>query len=482
MNSEYYGVKKHALMENAGRAVYEEIAKRFDFEKETFSFFCGLGNNGGDGFVAARYLIEQNANCRVFLIGKKSEIRTREAKQALKELEKFTKVIEINNAKELIDKKALLCTVIVDAILGTGVKGSIREPLKSIISAINLSKAKKISIDVASGKGSENNIFIDADLVIALHKPKIEAMGFKTVVKDIGIPEKAELFAGPGELVVNLKRKENSKKGDNGRVLIIGGSLDYYGAPIFSALGALASGADLVYLLVPEINFDITRAFSPAFIVKKYDGDCLNKAALSIAEKLVKKADAICIGIGLGLRKESKETLNEILKIASKYEKKVIIDGDGIKLCDRKMLLKINATLTPHEKEFEILTGKKPVASIEKRKEVVSEQALKLSSTILLKGSVDVIASPDNEGKAKVKLNETGNAGLTKGGTGDLLAGLISGFVAQSFSSFHACCSAAFILGYAADMLYKIKQYSYSVYDLAEHIPFAIRRLIELYA
>jgi len=475
INSEYFGVSRKQLMENAGKAAFEELQKRFDLSKKIFSIICGLGNNGGDGFVLARYLLEKNANCRVFLIGKKTEVKTKESKHALQKLEETGgSVVEINDADALIESKALACDVIIDAIFGTGVEGNIKDPLKGIITAINLAKAKKISLDVPSGFGSKNQIAVNADLTITFHKPKVGMEKLELVVKDIGIPEKAELYAGPGELIVNLKRKKDSKKGDNGRVLIIGGGIDYYGAPLLAAKGALSSGCDIAYLLVPEVNFEVTRTFLPDFIVSSYEGDFLNENAAEKAEELVKKADCIAIGMGLGIRNETKHALNKILELIAKSKKTAIIDGDALKLCDKEIVKELSAVLTPHAKEFEILTGKRLNNGIEERKKAASKHARLLSSTILLKGRVDIIASPE-----KIKLNETGNEGMTKGGTGDVLAGLTAGLISQHLDNFTAACCAAFINGTAGDFLYKLKHYGYTASDLIDEIPYTIKRIMD---
>jgi len=475
INSEYFGVPRSQLMENAGKASFEEIGKRFDLSKKIFSVICGLGNNGGDGFVLARHLLEKNVNCKVFLLGKKEEIKTKEAKKAFKKLEEIeAEIVEVKDADSLLESRAFACDVIVDAVLGTGVEGNIKEPLKSIILAINLSKVKKVSLDIPSGLGSRNRISVSADLTIAFHKPKIGTEKLTFAVKGIGIPEKAELYAGPGELIVNLKRKKNSKKGDNGRVLVIGGGIDYYGAPLLAAKGALSAGCDITYLLVPEINFEVTRSLLPDFIVSGYEGKFLNENALAKAEEMAKKSDCIAIGMGLGLREETKEALDKILEFAAKSKKNIVIDGDALKLCDKEIAKNLNAVFTPHAKEFEMLTGEKLNSDIEERKRAVSKHAKRFSSTILLKGNIDIISSPE-----KTKLNETGNEGMTKGGTGDVLAGLTAGLIAQHIDNFTAACCAAFVNGAAGDFLYKLKHYGYSASDLADEIPYTIKRIMD---
>lgn len=462
INSEYFGVSREELMENAGKAVVEAIKSCKPRLKDLkIIVFCGLGNNGGDGFVAARYLLEEGADVRVFLAGDEGRIKSLEARKNFERIKNKVKLI-----REFEDGD-----IIVDALLGVGIKGEVREPIKSLIEKINSSKAFKVSIDLPSGLRcdvpySDQQTLVKADLTVTFHDLKrgMEALN-NVVVKKIGIPREAELYVGPGELIVNLKRRKDSHKGENGRVLIIGGSDLYYGAPILSGLAALRSGADLVYLLVPEINFEITRNSSPDFIVRKYAGKYLNLNAVKKARELARVCDVILIGPGLGSRKETLEAVEKIFR----FEKTFVVDADAIKARPRK-----NAVYTPHAKEFELLTGE-PFNFSKQSLERLEEHAKKLNSTILLKGKVDIIASPE-----KTKLNITGNEGMSVGGTGDVLAGIVASFIAQGFSSFYACCSAAFLNGLAGDELLKKKSYGFTASDLIEQIPFTLRKILDL--
>lgn len=462
INSEYFGVPRSTLMENAGKQVFEALRKRFKIRDKKIAVFCGTGNNGGDGFVAARCLANEGAKVDVLLLGSEAGIRTPEAREKFELIKKNKKIKFVKETKDNHD-------VIIDAVLGTGIEGELREPAASAVERINKSKAFKVSVDVPTGIGSKR--FVNANLVVTFHAMKKGLEKFDTVVADIGIPKEAESFVGPGDLAVNLKRDKESKKGDNGKVLVVGGGDLYYGAPVLSAFGVLNSGADLVYLAVPEANYEVTRTFSPDFIVRKYPGGFLSSRGVDTILEIAKNCDCAVIGPGLGLRSETKSAVLDVLK---KIKIPVVIDADALKAIagGKELLKKLNAVLTPHAGEFRILTGEDLSNDLEERKKVVLQQAKKLNATILLKAPVDIIASQDG----RMKLNATGNAGMTVGGTGDVLAGIVASFMAQRLEPFDAACCAAFVNGAAGDELYKSKSYCFTASDVAGKLPSTIKK------
>jgi NAD(P)H-hydrate epimerase len=466
INSTWFGVPVEELMENAGRAVAEELAERVELVGKRVLVLCGSGNNGGDGFVAARYLAERGARVSVMLA---REPRSSAAKRNLAKLRKLG--VKVKRLR----KQRFDADIIVDALLGTGIKGEVREPYRSIIEEINRSSAFKVSVDVPSGlnEAGEGNC-VAADLVVTFHAPKPGLERFPTIVVDIGIPPKASRYVGAGDVVVNLpERRRETHKGDYGRVLIIGGSLEYHGAPLLSALAALNSGVDIVYLAVPEVNFEATRGFSPEFIVRKYGGEYFSTEALSEIEAILAGVDCVLIGPGLGVREETARGVVELLKRCSKP---CVVDADALKaLWDKLPIKGSELVLTPHAGEFYALTGERLPQELEERVEVVRKWSTQLKSVILLKGSVDIISSSEGE----VKLNETGNPGMTVGGTGDVLAGLIASLIAQGMSAFPAACSAAFINGYTGDMLLEEKGYAFTAGEVAATIPYAIKDIFE---
>lgn len=273
------------------------------------------------------------------------------------------------------------------------------------------------------------------------------------------------------------RRDPGSHKGQNGRVLIIGGSLDYFGAPILAALGAYGSGADLVYILVPECNFDVTRSFYPDFIVRKYPGNYVNGRTLDIANELLPKMDCVLIGPGVS---EDPESLRVITRIIQKTECQIVLDAEaipalaqlGLPAESNEMISRL--TITPNRAEMdEITEGTLPHDPAEEA-DVVEDFAKKWGVTILLKKPQDVIASPGQP----TRFNQTGNAGMTVGGSGDVLSGCVASLIAQHIAPYEACMCAAFLLGVAGENLFRQKGYNYIATDLALELPYTIHGVV----
>lgn len=463
VNSIWHGTEVEELMENAGRAVAEEVSKRV--KEGELLVVCGTGNNGGDGLVAARYLAKAGYKVRVFLLGK--EMKSRASRKNLERLRISGILVEASPEPERLE---VWEEVVVDALLGTGIEGELREPYRTAVEKIKNSKAYKVAVDLPSGMDNRGEgFFAKPDFVVTFVAPKIGLESFNTVVRDIGIPERAKSHAGPGEVAVSLKKRDkDAHKGDFGRVLVVGGSEDFHGAPLLSAMGSYASGCDLVYLIVPEDILTPARCFAPEFIVIGYSAKNLKAESIKEAENFIHKADTAVIGPGLG---ERDETLRAVVKFLEEWEKPVVVDADALKavaLAGRVLEGK-RAIVTPHAGELRMLAGKE----FEDRELAAREVAESLSSIVLLKGSTDVIASPDG----RVKLNDTGNSGMTAGGTGDVLAGIAAGFLAQDAEPFYAACASAFINGYAGDCLARKKGYLFSSSELAKEVPLAIKEV-----
>jgi NAD(P)H-hydrate epimerase len=290
---------------------------------------------------------------------------------------------------------------------------------------------------------------------------------------------------GPGSIITLRKqhikknfpsRSPESHKGQNGKVLIIGGSIEYYGAPLLSALGALYSGCDLVYVFVPESNFDVSRSLYPDFIVKKFPGQYLTHQGVAEILEMSKKCDSVLIGPGMYDREV---TIRAILELIEGLEVPTVLDSTAIEVLKlvKEVPLSQPIVVCPHKNEFENLT----MRDIKDNKEqediikFVRTIATEMQINVLLKSPTDVIASPQGE----VALNKTGNAGLTVGGSGDVLAGVIASLIAQKATPFDACKIAAFLIGYTGDFLYKQKDFCYSATDLALELPFTIRQILQ---
>ncbi len=265
------------------------------------------------------------------------------------------------------------------------------------------------------------------------------------------------------------ERPKWSHKGDFGRLLIIGGSKRYTGAPALAAYAAIASlkaGVDLVTVAAPRRAADITAKFSPNLITEPFEGEFFTSKHVKDILKLSKKFDAISIGSGLGMERETQSFVVEFIKRTSKP---CVVDADAIKVLKRKRLGK-NFVLTPHDYEFYSMSGEKPRHDLTGRIKMVEKFAGKIHSIILLKGAVDIISNG-----RETFLNRTGNPYMTTGGTGDVLTGVCGGLLAQGVPPFRAACAAAYITGKAGDFAAKKKGPGLVATDVIESIPKVIK-------
>lgn len=477
LNAEYFGVSRLQLMENAGRSVATEIASRFKPNKTNVAVFCGIGGNGGDGFVAARHLLSYGFKVEVILAGKPIDTVDDAASknwQALQPLEGIIKSHEVYDSSLIPDIKA---DVTVDALLGIGLKGSLRPPILQLVKKINAMKTFRVAVDIPTGIDSDTGEVlgeaVKADLTVTFHKvkPGLEKAKKYTgeiIVKDIGLPHEFESFAGPGDVSLVVKpRPSEAHKGDFGRLLVIGGSEVFSGAPALVALAALRTGVDLAYVAAPQKTAYAIASMSPNLITVKLEGEHLNPRNNAVIKRYLEVSTGAVIGPGLGLHIETKDAVNEVITLIEAAKIPLLLDADGLKaFAESKRKVDIPFVLTPHAGEYKILTGEAPSTDLKKRAEKVQTKAKELGATILLKGNVDIIS----DGK-RVKLNFTGNPGMTVGGTGDVLSGIVGAFLAQKADPFEAAVAGAFINGAAGDFVKSEKGYHMVPTDIIDWIP-----------
>lgn len=457
-NAEFLGVETEQLMENAGRIVAEE-AKKLPYKK--WLILCGGGNNGGDGYVCARYL----KNCVVIAVSKP---KTRLAMKNYRRAKSVgIKIYGGDKFEELLNE----CDAIIDAMLGVGIKGQLREPYKGIVETLNKSRKFILSIDVPTGFGCD--ISLKPNMTVTFHFIK-EGMNEencgKIILADIGIPKEAEEYVLPGEFLYYPKPRKESHKGENGIVAIIGGG-PYTGAPALAGLAALRTGCDLVYICCPSPTWQVIASFSPNLIVRRMHSDIFTPADIKEIEEIVGKADAILVGPGLGRKEITKDACKILIE---KYvdEKYFVVDADAIETINFDC--KGNVIITPHAGEFKKLTGINLPNDLEKRKEIVKNEAKKRNAVILLKGFIDIISDGN-----RVKINRIHNEGMTVGGTGDVLAGITVALLAKKVEPFHAACMAALINGMAGNTVFEEKSYGMLASDIIEKIPEVIKEYVE---
>jgi NAD(P)H-hydrate epimerase len=477
LNSEYFGVSRLQLMENAGQSIAKEIASRFKPDETKIAIFCGLGGNGGDGFVAARHLVSLGFKVTVILAGKAANILDEPAKKNWRALQSLRDVITIHEVYDSSLIPAIKADVVVDALLGIGLKGDLRPPILQLVRKINETKAFRVSVDVPTGINSDSGEAlgeaVKADLTVTFHKTKPGLLKAKKyagelIVKDIGLPSEFEGFAGPGDVTLVVKpRSAEAHKGDFGRLLVVGGSEVFSGAPALVALAALRTGVDVAYVAAPHKTAYAISSMSPNLITVKLEGAHLKPHNVAVVEHYLGMSTAVVMGPGLGLHEETKDAVKAIVDAVEKAKIPLLLDADGLKaFAEFKRKLTSSLVLTPHAGEYKILTGKEPSRKLEERRVEVQTAAKKLGATILLKGHVDVIS----DGK-RVKLNFTGNPAMTVGGTGDTLSGIVGAFLAQRADPFEAAVAGAFINGAAGDFVQEEKGYHMVPTDILDWIP-----------
>ena len=436
-NSESLGIEVDELMANAGEALADVISDLYN--GKSILFVCGTGNNGGDGYVAARLL---EADVAFF-----KEPKTAPAMNAFR---------KIDNKIPFDEKLLSDYDVIVDCVLGTGVSGEIREPYASYIKALNDSGKAVLSCDVPTGFGTANAV--KPDVTVTFHDVK-EGMDEKNcgniIIADIGIPKDAYDFVGTGDMLRYPIPKDESHKGQNGKLLVIGGG-PYTGAPSMAGMAALRVGVDLVHIATPESSFQSVASASQSYIVHKLKGDRLDIGSVGYLIDMSKDMDAVLIGPGLGTDEGTRKAIVEFIEIC---DKPMVVDADGV-TSFRGSIPKKDIIFTPHRAEFEKLArGTEPSVFAEKNQCI-----------IVLKGHTDVIT----DGK-RTRKNTAGTPAMTVGGTGDVLAGTIAGLLAKGMTPFDAGCLGAYICGRAGEKSFDEFSYGLLATDIIDNIARVLR-------
>ncbi|MFW9976629.1 MAG: NAD(P)H-hydrate dehydratase [Candidatus Thorarchaeota archaeon] len=486
LNAEYLGVSLGTLMENAGREVSRTIISHHDIHNKRIGIVCGTGGNGGDGFVAARHLQEAGGRIEVFLVGDAERISTPHTLKnwtILNDLQTIPVTI-IGTESDVKNAGFTSFDILIDALLGFGLTSNVREPIASAIKAINKAGALKYSIDIPSGMDSDTGkvlgTAVKADHTITMHAPKpglllnTECVGALHVVA-IGIPDEAYHVCGQGDLwLFNRPRKVDSHKGDFGRVLVIGGSDIYSGAPALAGMAALRTGADLVSIIAPESVAPAIRCYSPNLMVRSTGTKVFDDSCIASVLQAAALNDVIAIGPGLGTSEDSRVFFREVIERLVTLKKLLVIDADGLRaLSETEQVFDHERTiLTPHWGEMQVLIGRKQsnTMDLDHRLAVARETASRYGATILLKGPIDVITSPDG----RHKFNRTGHPAMTVGGTGDVLTGISAALLARNFGAYYAASAGAFVSGIAGELAAKELGGRILATDCISQIPYAM--------
>ena len=466
------GMQFIRLMENAGAACAKQVEK-YVKKNNTVCVICGKGKNGGDGFVIARKLVEEGIDVRIIL-AQGAPLATDAIEMYHKVDSMIVDIIRYDWDPDKVISAIASADIIVDCVFGIGFHGEPDENCREVFRAINMSLATVIAVDVPSGVDTdtgtacEDAVSADVTLAISTLKPAhvlfpARELCGKISVLDIGISREALESVSPRLEALDFlevsqllpTRSPQAHKNDFGHVLVIAGSVNMPGAACLCSGAACVAGAGLTTLALPQSAYAaVGCSMREVMLVPLPDIDgklAATVECMSILSTYIRKASVIVMGPGLGQSEDVTELVSAVLRTA---KCPVVLDADALNAiaADLSVLsgLSIPVVITPHPGEMARLTGL-TVSEIENNREGIAEEFAKRHNvTVLLKGAATVVASPET---AAVYINTTGNAGLAKGGSGDVLAGVIGSFLSQSLSAYEAACCAAFVHGRAADIM-----------------------------
>jgi len=466
------------LMENAAISITDAIIQKYPYldYSYTFGIICGKGNNGGDGFTLARHLLIKGFSVKVLSLAKENDLNG-DALINFKILKNFIKdyknssLVYYNSFRDL--QKIVGCDILVDAMLGTGSFGELKEPYKSIVNKLNELQTHKIAIDAPTGLNLNNasgELIFKSDLTITLAEMKTglfyekgKDFAGKVVKGSIGIGHAyfnsistKDFLIEPEDALNGLPKKNvNIQKYSAGKVLVIAGSSNMPGAAIFSMNAAMVSGAGAGKLVFPDSIKTLAQSQMNSAIIFSYEDDLKGVLAsknLQEMEENILWSDSIAIGPGLG---RDQETQKAVISLLEKFSDKIfIIDADAINAVSKKKYKKIDLAgniFTPHHKEFADLLGIELTELKSKLLFYGRKFSRETKAYLVLKGAPTIIFNPFGE----AFINSTGNPGLAKFGSGDVLTGFIASFIAQSNDIEKSIISAVYLHSLTADLLLK---------------------------
>jgi NAD(P)H-hydrate epimerase len=496
-----FGLPGRILMECAGRgATRTFLEKVYRAGSGRVGIVAGRGNNGGDGFVMARYLAQQQIDVSVFLLSEYGAVKGDAAVnlELLKALN--VPVMELTGPEQFAQHQSDMLHVgcWIDALLGTGLNSEVKGHFRRVIEFINARQRPVLAVDIPSGLNADTGqicgVCIQATATATFGLPKIghvvhpgvQYCGYLDVI-DIGIPpfianqvkvQQSVITAGKVKLMVD-RRLADDHKGRTGHLLVIAGATGKTGAAAMTANAALRAGAGLVTLSLPEALNPVAEAqlieAMTLPLPDKGTGLILEEAFETLTAQASGK-QALAIGPGLGTESH---TRNLVLRVVKDLKLPLVIDADGLNnLVGHTALLRHRSAptvLTPHPGEMARLTGVSVKQIQQDRLNSARKVAMEHQVYVVLKGARTVVADP--QGYAWI--NPTGNAGMASGGMGDVLTGMIAGFLAQGCSALEASVAAVYLHGLAADMLSTNMPWGYLATEVIEAIPRAIGKVLQ---
>jgi ADP-dependent NAD(P)H-hydrate dehydratase / NAD(P)H-hydrate epimerase len=496
ITTERYGVPSLTLMENAGTAVADFVLSQYP-QATRVGVICGKGNNGGDGFVAARKLLEAGREVLVVLLADPAELRG-DAAEMFKKMAVAPVVAKSHDDLAAVKHRLTEQDVLLDAILGTGFRPPVSGLYAEAIAIINASGLLVIAVDIPSGAdadvmGAQTGAVVRADAIVTFTAPRpAHVFGALTegliVIAPIGSPDEAITSSlhlnliTPHEIAPLLApRPRDANKGSFGHVLVIGGSLGKAGAAAMAGMSVLRTGAGLSTVATAKSVLATVAGFHPEIMTEpceETEAGTISLRAMEYAhmDNLVKGKTVLAVGPGISRHADTSEFVRTVVE---KYPMPIVLDADGLNAFEG-MATKLEGkgralVITPHPGEMARLTGLSIPQVQRDRVGIARSFAREHDVIVVLKGHRTLVAQPDGE----VWVNTTGNPGMATGGTGDVLTGMVAGLIAQQPQHVvEAVTGAVYLHGLAGDVACEtMGEQSLVATDLIQSLPEAFQRV-----
>jgi ADP-dependent NAD(P)H-hydrate dehydratase / NAD(P)H-hydrate epimerase len=467
-NAAALGASVDQLMENAGRAIAEEVAKRVPLGRGAILVIAGPGNNGGDGTCSAHYLRQFGYDVRVRLLLPPTEIRGSAARRCYERIAEHA--APQVGPPEPAELKA--AAIIVDALLGSGQSGPLRPVFREASQRIRASGTPVLSVDIPSGLHDPDGIRPRWTIVLTALKVGMTASNSGEItVRDIGIPRAAILGTGPGDLLEYPTAARRGRRGRAGRLVIIGGG-PYAGAPALAGLAALRAGAERATIFAPEPAAGRAQAFSPNLVVRGIGEERFRPRDVRPLQEALYQAPpkAVLIGMGAGRHPETLEALGQLIG-ALAGTVPLLVDADGLDAIPVELHRHggFDVVATPNAGELARVFGGDPDAPEEERLGQVRKIAAARGVTLLAKGAPDVMS----DGRA-VAFNANHALAMTVSGVGDVLAGAVGALLADGVPAMGACRLASWLVGEAGNRATETRGFGLVATDVIDALPGAL--------
>jgi ADP-dependent NAD(P)H-hydrate dehydratase / NAD(P)H-hydrate epimerase len=466
-NAVALGMTIDALMENAGRAVAEEVAKRLPTPPGPVAIVAGPGNNGGDGTCAAFYLHQWGYTPELWLVRPPSEIRSLAARRCFDRIQRLAPTHLRAPRPEDLSSAPL----VVDGLLGAGQSGALRAPFREAVAAIRQSHAPVLSIDVPTGLEDPNGLRPKWTVALtALKEGMNETNSGQIIVRDIGIPPEADRQTGPGEFLFFPRPSRPTGRTRSARIVVIGGG-PYSGAPALAALAALRSGAERATVVAPHPAADRIQSFSPNLVVVSIGSDRFRPSDVPEIVRFVRaqSPQALVLGMGCGAEPETVDALRSIL-VDVDPGLPLVVDADALHALPPSGRDRSGPTVaTPNQGEFAHILGGMREGSLEARIESAQRIATERRLHLLVKGDPDLLIGP-----GRVCVNAHHHPAQTVSGVGDVLGGTVGSLLGQGVAPFHATQLATYWVGEAGDRAAGRRGFGLMATDVVEELPAAL--------